>query len=123
MSYNALPFLFDCLWLPLSDEDRFGMIILSASMDEAATKEELRPVKAALVRGVSVFLSRCPSKSSHAHTYLTSPPHLQKKLKNGTDQLPREEKVNVLKDCLSEVGARIEAVVATKLTKGEDAVK
>lgn len=59
--------------------------------------------------------------------HLASPAHLvfhsQKKLKTGTDELPREEKLAVLKDCLALVGERIDTVVANKLAKGEDAEK
>ena len=47
----------------------------------------------------------------------------QKQLKNDTETLPREEKIAVLKECLSVIGARIEAVVATKKASGEDADK
>ena len=98
---------------------------LSSSMDEAATKEELRPVKAALVR---LDLSSCgpltlrDSTSTDAQkSFLLLDP--QKQLKNDTETLPREQKVAVLKECLTVIGARIEAVVAVKKAKGEDADK
>ncbi len=65
-----------------------------ASMDEDAVKEELRPVKAQLRR-----------------------------LKGGTGELPREEKLTVLKDCLSVVGQRIEQVVASRKARGENEEK
>jgi chromodomain-helicase-DNA-binding protein 1 len=65
-----------------------------ASMDEAEAKEELRPVKSAL-----------------------------KQLKHGTEDLPREEKVEVLKQCLIVIGKRIEVVVAHKSAKGQNGDK
>ncbi|KAF8325229.1 SNF2 family N-terminal domain-containing protein [Cantharellus anzutake] len=64
------------------------------SMDEAQTKEELRPVKKQL-----------------------------KNLKAPTESLSREAKVALLKDSLSAIGARIETVVAQKNAKGEDGEK
>ncbi|CEL60902.1 chromodomain-helicase-DNA-binding protein 1 [Rhizoctonia solani AG-1 IB] len=64
------------------------------SMDEAQTKEELRPVKKQL-----------------------------KLLKGTTDSLSREEKVTHLKDSLAAIGARIEAVVAEHAARGENAEK
>ncbi|KAG8767337.1 hypothetical protein FRC12_006308 [Ceratobasidium sp. 428] len=64
------------------------------SMDEAQTKEELRPVKKQL-----------------------------KLLKGTTDSLSREEKVTHLKDSLAAIGARIEAVVAEHAARGESAEK
>jgi len=63
-------------------------------MDEAQTKEELRPVKKQL-----------------------------KNLKAPTESLTREAKVAMLKDSLSAIGARIEAVVAAKNAKGDDGEK
>jgi chromodomain-helicase-DNA-binding protein 1 len=54
-------------------------------MDEAATKEELRPVKKQL-----------------------------KDLKLSGDDMPREKKVAILKDSLSAIGRRIEAVLKAK---------
>ena len=56
-----------------------------SSMDEAAVKEALRPAKK----------------------------HL-KKLKSGTDDLSREEKISALKECVAGIGARIDEVVAGK---------
>ena len=55
------------------------------SMDEAAVKEALRPAKK----------------------------HM-KKLKGGTDDLSREEKISALKECVAGIGARIDEVVADK---------
>lgn len=60
-----------------------------ASMDEAACKEELRPVKAAL-----------------------------KKLKSCPDDLPREAKLSMLKECLATIGKRIDQVVDTRTERG-----
>ncbi|QRW21501.1 chromodomain-helicase-DNA-binding protein 1 [Rhizoctonia solani] len=64
------------------------------SMDEAQTKEELRPVKKQL-----------------------------KLLKGTTDSLSREEKVTHLKDSLAAIGSRIETVVAEHAARGENAEK
>ena len=94
-------------------------------MDEAATKEELRPVKAALVRpdltcGVPLTLREFTSTDAWKPPLTLDP---QKQLKNDTETLPREQKVAVLKECLTVIGARIEAVVAVKKAKGEDADK
>jgi chromodomain-helicase-DNA-binding protein 1 len=50
-------------------------------------------------------------------------PCLQRRLKSGTGQLGREEKLAVLKECLATVGKRIETVVAARRAKGEDAEK
>ncbi|KAH7108397.1 transcription regulator [Auriculariales sp. MPI-PUGE-AT-0066] len=64
------------------------------SMDEAQTKDALRPVKK----------------------------HL-KNLKLTTNDMPREEKVTVLKDALAAIGSQIEDVLATKQAMGEDPEK
>jgi len=64
------------------------------SMDEQETKEELRPVKKQL-----------------------------KTLKAPTEDLSRDEKVMLLKDALSAIGARIEAVVANKIALGQNGNK
>ncbi|CAK5281780.1 unnamed protein product [Mycena citricolor] len=61
------------------------------SMDEASTKEELRPVKKQL-----------------------------KQLKLSGEEMPRDDKVAILKDSLAAIGRRIEAVLATKEAAGED---
>ncbi|EKM80694.1 hypothetical protein AGABI1DRAFT_37749 [Agaricus bisporus var. burnettii JB137-S8] len=61
------------------------------SMDEAATKEELRPVKKQL-----------------------------KQLKLSGEDMPREDKVAILKDSLAAIGRRIEVVLQTKASAGED---
>lgn len=60
------------------------------SMDEAATKEELRPVKKQL-----------------------------KQLKLSGEDMPRDDKVAILKDSLAAIGRRIEEVLSTK-TPGDD---
>lgn len=90
-------------------------------MDEAATKEELRPVKSALVRLPSFFLLSRPARQADAFPSFLRVD--QKRLKNDTDDLPREEKLAVLKDCLSAIGSRIETVVAAKKEKGENSEK
>ncbi|KAJ7287825.1 SNF2 family N-terminal domain-containing protein [Mycena rebaudengoi] len=61
------------------------------SMDEAATKEELRPVKKQL-----------------------------KQLKLSGEEMPRDDKVAILKDSLAAIGRRIEHVLNTKEAAGED---
>lgn len=60
-------------------------------MDEAATKEELRPVKKQL-----------------------------KQLKLSGGDMPRDEKVAILKESLSDIGKRIELVLSHKRDAGED---
>ncbi|RSH91369.1 hypothetical protein EHS25_009668 [Saitozyma podzolica] len=64
------------------------------SMDEDAVKELLRPAKR----------------------------HL-KRLKTGTENLDRQEKIAALKECLAGIGARIDEVVADKQAQGADANK
>lgn len=44
-------------------------------------------------------------------------------MKNGTDDLAREEKLSILKDCLSHVGRKIDNVVAWKHAHGLDGEK
>ncbi|KAJ3759144.1 P-loop containing nucleoside triphosphate hydrolase protein [Lentinula raphanica] len=61
------------------------------SMDEAATKEELRPVKKQL-----------------------------KQLKLSGEDMPKDEKVAILKDSLAAIGGRIEHVLNVKQQAGED---
>ncbi|KAJ7594285.1 SNF2 family N-terminal domain-containing protein [Mycena floridula] len=61
------------------------------SMDEAATKEELRPVKKQL-----------------------------KQLKLSGEDMPRDDKVAILKDSLAAIGKRIEAVLKEKAAAGHD---
>ncbi|KAF8070626.1 SNF2 family N-terminal domain-containing protein [Lyophyllum atratum] len=61
------------------------------SMDEGATKEELRPVKKQL-----------------------------KQLKLSGEDMPRDDKVAILKDSLAAIGRRIEHVLSTKQAAGED---
>ncbi|KAF9010521.1 P-loop containing nucleoside triphosphate hydrolase protein [Cyathus striatus] len=61
------------------------------SMDEAATKEELRPVKKQL-----------------------------KQLKLSGEDMPRDDKVAILKDSLAAIGKRIEHVLSAKQAAGED---
>ncbi|KAF5316952.1 hypothetical protein D9611_003871 [Ephemerocybe angulata] len=64
------------------------------SMDEGATKEELRPVKKQL-----------------------------KQLKLSGEDMPRDDKVAILKDSLAAIGRRIEAVLSQKQAAGEDREK
>ncbi|KAL1939797.1 hypothetical protein VTO73DRAFT_9497 [Trametes versicolor] len=64
------------------------------SMDEAATKEELRPVKKQL-----------------------------KNLKLSGGDMPREDKVAILKESLAAIGKRIEVVLQQKEAAGEDRTK
>lgn len=73
---------------------RLYNLCYSPSMDEAATKEELRPVKKQL-----------------------------KDLKLSGEDMPREKKVAILKDSLSAIGRRIEAVLKAKAAAGEDAAR
>lgn len=61
------------------------------SMDEAATKEELRPVKKQL-----------------------------KQLKLSGEDMPRDDKVAILKESLAAIGRRIEHVLVAKQAAGED---
>ncbi|KAH7888521.1 SNF2 family N-terminal domain-containing protein [Phlebopus sp. FC_14] len=61
------------------------------SMDELATKEELRPVKKQL-----------------------------KQLKLSGEDMPRDDKVAILKDSLAAIGRRIELVLQAKQAAGED---
>lgn len=61
------------------------------SMDESATKEELRPVKKQL-----------------------------KQLKLSGEDMPRDDKVAILKDSLAAIGRRIELVLNAKQAAGED---
>ena len=60
-------------------------------MDEASTKEELRPVKKQL-----------------------------KQLKLSGEDMPRDDKVAILKDSLAAIGRRIEVVLNAKAAAGED---
>jgi len=76
-------------------------------MDEATTKEELRPVKKQLVGlTFTCFIQR-----------LTV---LQKNLKLSGEDMPRDDKVAILKDSLAAIGKRIEFVLAQKEAAGED---
>ncbi len=77
-------------------------------MDEAATKEELRPVKKQLV---SVIVVGAGALSDHC---------VQKNLKLSGGDMPRDEKVAILKESLAAIGKRIEAVLQEKAQKGED---
>lgn len=83
------------------------MVRSSPSMDEAATKEELRPVKKQLVCSDSLLLT-------------TSDALIQKQLKLSGEDMPRDEKVAILKDSLAAIGRRIEHVLNTKEAAGED---
>jgi chromodomain-helicase-DNA-binding protein 1 len=67
------------------------VLVFSPSMDEAVTKEELRPVKKQL-----------------------------KQLKLSGGDMPRDEKVAILKESLGDIGRRIEHVLNTKREAGED---
>jgi chromodomain-helicase-DNA-binding protein 1 len=60
-------------------------------MDEAATKEELRPVKKQL-----------------------------KQLKLSGEDMPRDDKVAILKESLAAIGRRIDVVLSNKAERGED---
>lgn len=60
-------------------------------MDEGATKEELRPVKKQL-----------------------------KQLKLSGGEMPRDDKVAILKDSLAAIGRRIDAVLDEKRRQGDD---
>ncbi|GMK59395.1 hypothetical protein CspeluHIS016_0800010, partial [Cutaneotrichosporon spelunceum] len=64
------------------------------SMDEDAVKELLRPAKK----------------------------HL-KKLKSGTENLSREEKIAALKECVAGIGSRIDEIVVEKTAQGQDGSK
>lgn len=66
----------------------------SSSMDEDAVKDLLRPAKK----------------------------HL-KKLKSGTDDLPRDDKIVALKECVWGIGERVDQIVAEKKAAGVDAEK
>ena len=65
-----------------------------SSMDEDAVKDLLRPVKKSL-----------------------------RKLKNGTDNLSREEKISALKECLSAIGSQIDKALVEKEAEGADVNK
>ncbi len=77
-------------------------------MDEAATKEELRPVKKQLV---SILCHETEGR------LLIS---LQKQLKLSGGDMPREDKVAMLKESLAAIGKRIEVVLQQKAAAGED---
>lgn len=79
-------------------------------MDEAATKEELRPVKKQLVC-ISLLLFGPDLTSS------------QKQLKLSGEDMPREDKVAILKDSLAAIGRRIEMVLQAKAANSEDCEK
>ena len=81
----------------------------SPSMDEASTKEELRPVKKQLVR-----LTIC------AYFGMVFTPIFQKNLKLSGGDMPREDKVAILKESLAAIGKRIESVLQQKAAAGED---
>ena len=79
----------------------------SPSMDEATTKEELRPVKKQLVGMKFTY---------DVQTLIV----LQKNLKLSGEDMPRDDKVAILKDSLAAIGKRIEFVLAQKEAAGED---
>lgn len=83
----------------------------SPSMDEAATKEELRPVKKQLVSFWEIKLYR---------GYLLISLALQKQLKLSGGDMPRDDKVAILKDSLAAIGRRIDLVLENKRSAGED---
>lgn len=78
-------------------------------MDEGATKEELRPVKKQLVCWYPFNRS-----------FLVSNWKFQKQLKLSGEDMPRDDKVAILKDSLAAIGRRIEHVLNTKQAAGED---
>ena len=48
---------------------------------------------------------------------------MQKKLKSGTENLSRDDKIVALKECVAGIGTRIDEVVAEKQEEGLDAAK
>lgn len=84
------------------------LVLYSPSMDEASTKEELRPVKKQLVCFLNSLL------------LITSDRWHQKQLKLSGEDMPRDEKVAILKDSLAAIGRRIEHVLNSKEAGGED---
>jgi chromodomain-helicase-DNA-binding protein 1 len=48
---------------------------------------------------------------------------MQKKLKSGTDNLSREDKIKALKECVAGIGARIDEIVNERESRGEDGKK
>ena len=82
----------------------------SPSMDEAATKEELRPVKKQLV--CCIFLSL--SFEHVIDSYVIFSQETAQAFWRGYD------KVAILKDSLAAIGRRIEAVLQAKQANGED---
>lgn len=83
----------------------------SPSMDEASTKEELRPVKKQLV---------CIFFPLSLVLWKISTCLIQKQLKLSGEDMPRDDKVAILKDSLAAIGRRIEFVLNTKEAAGED---
>jgi chromodomain-helicase-DNA-binding protein 1 len=83
----------------------------SPSMDEAATKEELRPVKKQLVRRHPV------------NCLVLFSLRIQKQLKLSGEDMPQDDKVAILKDSLAAIGRRIEHVLNAKQAAGEDREK
>jgi chromodomain-helicase-DNA-binding protein 1 len=80
-------------------------------MDEDVLKEELRPVKKQLVSYIA----------GHDQTDSSNTP--QKKLKLSGGDLPRDDKVAILKDSLAAIGQRIDVVLQNKAEEGEDLVR
>jgi chromodomain-helicase-DNA-binding protein 1 len=81
-------------------------------MDEGATKNELRSVKKHLV---SIFCFATPITRLNIS--------FQKQLKLSGGDMPREEKVAILKDSLAAIGRRIQEVLEVKQRSGEDVVR
>lgn len=82
-------------------------------MDENATKNELRSVKKHLVCIPRFYATSCKAKDIL----------LQKQLKLSGGDMPREEKVAILKDSLAAIGRRIQEVLEVKQRSGEDVVR
>ncbi len=81
----------------------------SPSMDEASTKEELRPVKRELV-----------SYSECRVSLLCLIFRFKKQLKLSGGDMPRDDKVAMLKESLAAIGRRIDDVLIEKHAAGED---
>lgn len=78
-------------------------------MDEEAVKELMRPVKKHLV--------------SHLARPMTCILRNQKKLKSGTSNLSRDDKIATLKDCLAGIGTQIDEISAAKQNETKNGSK